>query len=550
MSGFRYPTLPASWKSPGSLGDYEKSIPAVVSTAQAVKKFYEQAGQQGLIGLILSEDILNKLTRIQQISLTVVLIQSPNFAADVVHIEWHLKSILERNQAIREQEKSRWNLSATLRRVLPFSPDVPNELNKELAIIQTKIQEHLKILETTYLARKESLNHIETAVQGRVYKAETDVTLADALVGVPQMDPSQLSRSYLKSKTALESANLSSDLLTRYLQLKVKTLERAIAGLPISQKFSSEKARQPGVNHRRMGSYDDSDEETDMDRSDPFIMLIKILKDLGTAGHGHAYADQKLHTLSLNIAGWGMTKEAAEISEWELQIHRIARASPIIMCNTLLHHSKMLIAAKRSQEALVSLQECASIARQNIESERYTWVPKLCSALHILALLLDELGMHGDQVRVLEESVETYRRFPLFRNNNSELANALMELSVALRRSERYQESLRACEESVDLHRKLASLQPKEHSIGLASCLSALGDPLCSLGRFEDASKSLSESIELFKELVSEHTKRSTKGLASSYAHLGYCFSQMGRYASALEASKASVTYSRELAKE
>src|SRR3984957_15456746 len=120
--------------------------------------------------------------------------------------------------------------------------------------------------------------------------------------------------------------------------------------------------------------------------------------------------------------------------------------------------------------------------------------------------------------------------------SDDHLAKSLWRLSDRLRYMGRREETLRAMQEAVELHRQLAAVRPEAYHRHLAVSVNDLSVYLSDMGLREDALQSIQEAVEFFRPLAADHPATFNRHLALSLNNLANYLSDMGRRKDALRA--------------
>lgn len=170
--------------------------------------------------------------------------------------------------------------------------------------------------------------------------------------------------------------------------------------------------------------------------------------------------------------------------------------------------------------------------------------------LNNLSLALDRGGRNQDALCASNESVEIYRTLapidPV--KYESLLARTLNNLANRFGRLGEYGTAITYAEESVVVGRRLESMDSMLYGPDLAMYLSNFSNHLSSLGRHDDALSAARESVELRRELIKSDRSGQVLGLARGLNNLAIRLGSVGKDNEALEASFESVAIYRPLA--
>jgi tetratricopeptide (TPR) repeat protein len=174
----------------------------------------------------------------------------------------------------------------------------------------------------------------------------------------------------------------------------------------------------------------------------------------------------------------------------------------------------------------------------------------LTDAFSALALALRNKGQLDEAAR---SAIEASRHAAwAFRSNTEQdrrrLGAVLIDLSNHLSNVGRFEEALKAAEQTEGLWRDLAAKQPEAYTTDWATSLGNLGNNLRHVGRFEEALKAAEQAEGLWRDLAAKQSEAHTANWASLLGNLGNHLRDVGRFEEALEAAEQSEGLWRDLA--
>ena len=165
---------------------------------------------------------------------------------------------------------------------------------------------------------------------------------------------------------------------------------------------------------------------------------------------------------------------------------------------------------------------------------------ELAGSLNNLGNRLGAVGRYDEALKAAEDSVALYRDL-LARQPDAyaaDLARSLNNLGSRLDAVGRYDEALKAAEDCVALFRDLHAQQPDAYAADLAGSLNNQGNRLGAVGRYDEALKAAEDSVALYRDLLARQPDAYAADLATSLGNLGNVLDAVGRYDEALKAGE------------
>lgn len=132
--------------------------------------------------------------------------------------------------------------------------------------------------------------------------------------------------------------------------------------------------------------------------------------------------------------------------------------------------------------------------------------------------------------------------------DNAEMhADALGNLSLALKHQGSHNEALVASEKSLNIFREIVSIKPHRFKQGLAKTLNNHSNRLSSLGRTEDAFTVCEQALNLYKELMLTDPEDFKHRMAAALDNFANISDDLGRTEEALSASEKALILYQEL---
>jgi tetratricopeptide (TPR) repeat protein len=166
-----------------------------------------------------------------------------------------------------------------------------------------------------------------------------------------------------------------------------------------------------------------------------------------------------------------------------------------------------------------------------------------------LGLRADNAGLHEEAATSEREAIAAYRRLAAADPSRyeSDLANALNNLSASLSEMGQRRDALVHIEEAAAIRRRLADAAPAAYLADLAAALNNLGNIRAHLGDHEQALAATEESVTAYRTLADSDPTAYEPDLARSLNNYGRDLSRLGRSADALVARQDAVTIRRRL---
>ena len=170
------------------------------------------------------------------------------------------------------------------------------------------------------------------------------------------------------------------------------------------------------------------------------------------------------------------------------------------------------------------------------------------------------LGLRTDALATLGNAVEIYRR--LVAGNtashshpdghshdfDTEFANALSSLGIALERSDRAQEAVEPLEQAVAVCERLAVANPARYEPVYTDLLSNLAAVHNLLGHHQEAAEILEKTLTVYKRLATANLVRYEPDIARTLTNLSVAYAELGDREAARDRAEHSVALYRDLA--
>ncbi|MFC9327375.1 tetratricopeptide repeat protein [Kitasatospora sp. NPDC057015] len=174
---------------------------------------------------------------------------------------------------------------------------------------------------------------------------------------------------------------------------------------------------------------------------------------------------------------------------------------PASLLNTL---SRLLLAARRSTEALAAVEAIVAARRRLAEMDPLRHRPSLADSLHLFTNQLGRLGRLSDAVVAAEEVVVIRRHLRDTSDTDAErarLAQALGQFGNLLVRADRQSEAIDRVAEAVALWRGLPEPERAAHATESATALTAYAGLLWTVDRADESLAALTEAAACFQLL-------------------------------------------------
>ncbi|GGM13939.1 hypothetical protein GCM10010129_67610 [Streptomyces fumigatiscleroticus] len=250
----------------------------------------------------------------------------------------------------------------------------------------------------------------------------------------------------------------------------------------------------------------------------------------------------------------GRPEEALRLYEGALEHGRVlAAAVPESelpgLAATLSGLGLTLARLGRHEEALAPSLECVELLRRMEKTNPAAFRPELAAALGDLGRRLEDLARRGEALTASEEAVGLYRRLASDDPDRHlpRLADMLTRVSGLLSAQGRLEDAVSPQEEAVGILRQLVREEPA-YAPGLAAGLNDLGLRLSEAVRPADALAAAQESLDIHRRLAQENPREHMPALAASLCTMGIRHSAVGRPAEAVAVLEEAVGRYRQLA--
>ncbi|CAM5624574.1 hypothetical protein SVIOM74S_04162 [Streptomyces violarus] len=253
--------------------------------------------------------------------------------------------------------------------------------------------------------------------------------------------------------------------------------------------------------------------------------------------------------VSAGQAGWN--EEALAAIEKAIKIRRrlaLEQAAQLpSLSESLSNQSAILSGLGRYHDALIASEQAVRIQRR-LEETRTGEECDLAHALSQQSVALMELGRLEEARANLEEVVKIRSRHVETRDDRRRYATSLANLSMVLRKLDRFRQSVEASMSAFMIRKALYEENPADSLPGLADSANTLGTQMLQLRWFDKAVFFGEAAVHFYRQLV--HANRDMYGpdLANSLTNLGLILAEAERHDEALAHAEESVELNRSLA--
>ncbi|WP_155343513.1 tetratricopeptide repeat protein [Acrocarpospora pleiomorpha] len=216
------------------------------------------------------------------------------------------------------------------------------------------------------------------------------------------------------------------------------------------------------------------------------------------------------------------------------------------LAGALMRLSATLSKAGAARQALIAAREAVALYRTLAAADPEAFRTKLAASLNSLGNRLTALGRWAAARPELEEAVEIGRRL----DADAEFVGPLRNLAVCLSALGEMEKALSAAQETVQIYRRLADVDPHAYRSEFARQLSDLGAWLVPFGRFEEARTASEEAVRVYRALAQADPAAFEPRLARALHNLGAWLIGLGRWRQAHTSLDEAVRLRRELARD
>lgn len=259
-----------------------------------------------------------------------------------------------------------------------------------------------------------------------------------------------------------------------------------------------------------------------------------------------------LHTelaVSAGEAGWN--EEALAANEKAIRIRRrlaLEHSAQLpSLSRSLSRQSIFLSGLGRFHDALTASEQAVQIQRR-LEEIRTGDECDLAYALSQHSNVLGELGRLEEALAALEEAVEIQSRHVETRDDRRSYATALGNLGKALRKLDRFRQSVEASLAAFMIRKALYEENAADSLPGLADSANSLGIQMLQLRWFDKAVFFGEAAVYFYRQLVHASRDMYEPDLANSLTNLGLILAEADRDDEALAHAEESVELNRSLA--
>ncbi|MFJ6605104.1 tetratricopeptide repeat protein [Streptomyces lydicus] len=253
--------------------------------------------------------------------------------------------------------------------------------------------------------------------------------------------------------------------------------------------------------------------------------------------------------VSAGQAGWN--EEALAANEKAVQIRRrlaLEQAAQLPFLSRSLSDQAILLShLGRFHDALTASEQAVRIQRR-LEETRTGEACDLAYALSQHSAALVELGRLEEALAALEETVEIRSRHQETRDDRRSYAMALSNLSVVLRKLDRFRQSVEVSMSAFVIRKSLYEENPADSLPGLADSANTLGTQMLQLRWFDKAVFFGEAAVHFYRQLVHVNKDKYEPDLGDALTNLGMILAEVERHDEALAHAEESVKLHRSLA--